>query len=117
MTVVLIIFSALIIFTKFADCYTTSKHIGVNSGMERNPLARFLMNKFGIQNTIWIIFLITVVIVVLALVYVLEYDSLVYDIMFIAFALIISVVQLCVALNNHTGKTNFLTKLIHRIDN
>jgi len=117
MTLALIIFSALIILTKFADCYTTSKHIGVNSGIERNPLAKFLMDKFGIQNTIWIIFLFTVVIVLVTLVYALEYDSLVYDILFISFALIISVVQLFVAMNNHTGKQNFLTKLIHRIYN
>ena len=117
MTATLIIFSSLIIITKFADCYTTAKHIGSNPGFESNQLARFLMNRFGIQNTIWIIFFVTVVIVVVSFIYVLEYDSLVYNIIFIVFAVIISVIQLFVAINNHTGKQNFLTKLIHRIYN
>lgn len=115
MATTLIIFSTLIIITKFADCCTTSKHIGDNSGIERNPLARFLMKKFGIQNTIWIIFFLTVLIVVVSLIYVLEYDSMVYDIIFIVFATIVSVAQLFVAMNNHTGKQNFLTKVLHRI--
>jgi len=75
------------------------------------------MNRFGIQNTIWIIFFVTVVIVVVSFIYVLEYDSLVYNIIFIVFAVIISVIQLFVAINNLTGKQNFLTKLIHRIYN
>lgn len=57
MTVVLILFSILIIATKLADCYTTATKIGSNYNFERNPLARKFMLKYGIQFTIWGIFL------------------------------------------------------------
>lgn len=117
MTIVLIFFSALIVLTKFADCYTTANQISSNSEFERNPLARFLMKRFGIQSTIWIIFAVTIIITIVSLVSVLESGSLFYEIVFIIIAAIVSVVQFFVALHNYTKNQNFLTKILYKLYN
>jgi hypothetical protein len=62
MTVVIYIISALIIISKFLDCYTTTSQI-ISVTQERNPLARKVMKRFGIHTTIWGIFGLTIVIV------------------------------------------------------
>lgn len=117
MIIILFTFSALIILTKFADCYTTATQINRNHEFERNPLARFLMKRFGIQSTIWIIFVITILISIISLISVIEANSLVYEIIFIVIAFMLSVVQFFVALHNHTKSQNFMTKILYKIYN
>ncbi len=115
MTFILILFSSLIILTKFADCYTTANKINHEHNFEKNPLARFLMKRFGINSTIWIIFIITIFITIISLISVIESNSLDYEILFILIASLVSVVQFFVALHNHTKNPNFLTRILYRI--
>ena len=108
-------FSVLVIVTKFADCYTTSMNIGNDPNRERNPIARILMKRFGIQNSIRIIFILTVSITIASFYSVLAEDSMIYDILFIVTAMIVSTVQILAAMHNHTKKENILTRIIIRI--
>ena len=116
MILLILIFSELIIVTKFADCFTTSVNICNNPNLERNPIARILMKKFGIQNSIRIIFLFTIIITITitisAFISVIDEDSMLYNILFIVIALIISIVQILAALHNHTKEVSILNRVI-----
>ena len=112
MKLLILIFSVLIIVTKFPDCFTTSVNICSNPNLERNPIARILMKKFGIENSIRIIFLFTVIITISAFNSVIDEDSMLYNILFIVIALIISIVQILAAMHNHTKKESILNRVI-----
>ena len=61
--------SLMVILTKWFDCTTTLKHIhGI--AMETNPIARALMNRFGIKGTVWFAFVASIVVTVLSQLYV-----------------------------------------------
>lgn len=117
MTMALIIFSGLIILTKLADCYTTSNQINNNYSFEKNPLTRFLMKRIGVQQTIWLTFIFAIFITIISLISVIEADSILYDLIFITIAAMVSIVQFFVALHNHTKNQNFLTKILYKIYN
>lgn len=106
--------AVLIIFSKFLDCFTTS--VRINSvGQERNPIARKLMKRFGIQNVIWAIFVLTILIVSLTLSMLLTYyDILIYKLLFVFAGLFISIIQFAVACTNKTGRLNTITKFLLR---
>lgn len=114
MNILLIIFSALIILTKFADCYTTAYQIGINTNLERNPVARYIMRKLGVQFTIWAIFVFTIFITIIAMNSVLEADSLLYEIIFLITALFVSIFQFFVALYNYTKRPNIITGILSK---
>lgn len=108
-------FSVLVIVTKFADCYTTSMNIGDDPNRERNPIARIVMKRFGIQNSIRITFILTVSITVGSFYSVLAEDCMLYEILFIVTAMIVSTAQILAAMHNQTKKENILTRVILRI--
>lgn len=103
-----------IIVTKFMDCWTTYTGIR-NPIQERNPFARQLMQKYGIKNVVWIIFLVSILLVGGALVLLYNYyNSFLYKLSFIFLGILISITQFAVALSNKTGRPNFITKLLLR---
>lgn len=99
MNIIVIITALLAVLTKYLDCLTTSTRIrSVN--FERNPLARKLMNLFGIQNTIWVIFVLEFVIIGAFITPVINSNSIYEKSSFIVIMIIISIVQGLVAWNN-----------------
>lgn len=106
--------SLLVVVTKFLDCYTTDKGIRIID-QERNPLARKLMQRFGMRFTIWGIFLFTVLLVIAAL-YMLYGDdpSKLYKLAYIVVALFTSGAQAAVAHTNATGRLNVFTRFLMR---
>ena len=117
MDAILYISSLLIIISKFLDCYSTSININNNQLLEQNKLARYFMKKFGVQKAIWYIFIFTILVTVLSLIWVIKVDLLIYDILFIFIALVISAIQLSVAHQNYYRKQNLITKYLMRIYN
>lgn len=114
MNFIVYLIAGLIILSKFLDCYTTSVRIS-SAGQERNPFARKLMKRFGIQNVIWGIFVLTILIVLFTLWMLLTYyDSLIYKLLFVFAGLFISIIQFAVAYTNNTGKLNTITKFLLR---
>ncbi len=59
-----LVISLALVATKFFDCRSTADHMG-NPAEETNPLARAAMMRFGPRFTIWGVFSLVVVIVVI----------------------------------------------------
>ncbi len=102
----------LLILSKFFDCVSTSIRIQ-NIEHERNGFARKIMHKIGIKTTIWLIFVLVVIIVSLV-----GYKSLektfIHKIFVIVLGLLIAGIQFAVAHTNMTGKSNFIVRLLYK---
>ena len=109
------IVSVAIIITKFFDCITTQRKIrGI--GMELNPIARVMMQRIGIKETIWLIFAVTIIITILCQVWIqLATESILLDYCYILTGTFTAIVQGATALNNHQGKANMVTKQLFRV--
>ena len=107
--------TALVVISKFLDCLTTARSIRTLA-MERNPMARRLMIRYGTKNAIWGIFAVAIAMTALTL-WLLKtyYDTLFYRIVFVVIALMISLVQFAVAWTNYTGRVNRITSLLLRL--
>jgi hypothetical protein len=114
MNSLLIISGILLIATKFADCYTTDVQITKELiSFERNKIARFLFRKFGIRNSIWATWILTIAISVYTI-YEAINNNLFTQISVLIIALFVSFVQAGVAYANYVQKPNFVTKTISR---
>ena len=115
MTVIVFIVAFLIIFSKFLDCWTTSTQI-THTSQEKNPLARWLMLKFGNQATIWLVFVVVLIIVgILVWQMTATPTTIYYKIAFIIMGLIVSAAQFAVAHTNKTRKLNSFTRILQKI--
>jgi hypothetical protein len=115
---IILFFSFLIVFSKFFDCYTTHKginRIGVHG--EKNELVRGFMIRFGYVKTIWIVFLIVILIVSFVTVYLIKYSGIVETTAFVMFSIFISIAHFGLAINNHQGRRNWVTKRLEKIVN
>ncbi|OWY21419.1 hypothetical protein C7N43_06960 [Sphingobacteriales bacterium UPWRP_1] len=102
----------LLVLSKFLDCWTTSLRI-THLEQEKNPLARFLMRKIGIQTTIWFIFAFTTALVLLTVFSALApHTGQAVQWAFVLLAAVISVVQFAVAYTNYYGKLNPITRFM-----
>lgn len=109
------IVSAAIIITKYFDCITTQRRIkGI--GMEVNPIARTMMQKIGIKGTIWLIFVITIIITAVSQYWIqFSTTSILWDYGYILMGTFTAIVQGATALNNHQGRPNIITKQLFRV--
>jgi hypothetical protein len=106
------IITFLIILSKYADCHTTATQISAIH-QERNPLARKLMHKFGIQPTIWGIFLLSIVITLLSLWLLVAYfNSHPMKLLYILFGALTTIIQFAVAHTNQTKRLNRITRFL-----
>ncbi|TRO66943.1 hypothetical protein [Christiangramia sabulilitoris] len=106
--------AALLTLSKFLDCYSTQLRIR-NLNDETNSIGRTFMS-LGIKNGIWIIFLISLLIILGSVFLISEYYStLLYQCLFIITGILVSVVQFAVAHANYYGRENKITRLIRRI--
>ena len=101
---------SLLIMTKLMDVLSTIIRIK-HPQVETNPLARKMMIKIGIKTTAWIVFGIVVLIVLLMGGIALRSDV-GFQIFFLSFGIVLSVVQFAVAHNNWTMQPNFITRLV-----
>lgn len=115
--IICIIISFLIVISKFLDCYSTVKGLKNSNNTERNPIALFLMNRFGTTNTIWGIFVFTVLITGASLYYIFTSNDIIFDIGFIIIGSIVAFTQFAVAKTNFNGEYNFFTKIVDNIYN
>lgn len=112
-----LVVAILIVVSKFLDCYSTVKGIKHNPGLERNPLARFLMKKIGFNTTIWSVFAFTVIISALSLYYVFADENQLFNISFIVIGFILSILQFLVVHSNITDNENIFTKKLNLLYN
>jgi L-asparagine transporter-like permease len=103
--------SALLILSKFMDCYTTIKYVK-NLNAETNQIAKMLMIKFGFKSTIWALFLFVLIVTLVYTFMVLNLNNLILTIGFILLGSLISVFQFSVAKYNKTKKHNIFTKWV-----
>ncbi len=107
--------SFLIIISKFLDCYTTSIQIR-SIAQKKNPIAVKIMQKLGIQSTIWLIFILSILIVLISQSLLIFYfDSTIYKITYILLGLFISLVQFAVSHTNSTKRLNYITNSIQKV--
>jgi|SRR3989304_2898198 len=98
----------LLSISKLLDILSTLARIrSVNS--ESNPLARNLMKRFGIKRTAWLIFMISLAIIMLTGITAISSNRFV-QIGFILIGTIISIIQFSVAISNWSGKHNLVTR-------
>jgi hypothetical protein len=104
--------SALIVLSKFLDCYTTSAQI-VSIHQERNPLARLIMKRLGVRFTIWVIFVLALGIVGISTWSLFCcYTGIGYRLGYIGIGAFIAWVQFSVAHTNRTSRINFVTRFL-----
>ena len=102
------------ILSKFLDCYSTQLRIK-NLHDETNLIGRSFM-KLGIKKGIWLVFLISLLIILGSTFLVFEYYStLLYQWLFVITGIFTSIVQFAVAHNNYYGRDNKITRIIRRI--
>lgn len=112
MTLLIYLTSALIVLSKFLDCYTTSAQI-VSIQQESNPLARLLMKRLGVRFTIWAIFGLALGIVGISTWSLFCcYTGIGYRLGYIGIGAFIAWVQFSVAHTNRTSRTNFVTRFL-----
>jgi len=104
------IISLCIIISKYLDCKTTSCQI-TNPDQELNPLARRIFKRFGINTSIWIIFIFTIIIVAVNVWVVFRYYNVnAYKVLFLFTGSLITFFHLAVARTNITKKLNMFTR-------
>ena len=91
--------SAVLILSKFLDCYTTHKYI--RHSIETNPIGSFLMEIWDRKLAIWAIFIFVLLIITASAAYYFIYPNLFYGISFVLLGTIISVFQFAVAHFNY----------------
>ena len=107
--------SFLIIVSKYLDCKTTSSQI-TNVEQEKNPFARALMRKFGINVVIWGVFFLVIIMVAFSVYLLFNYfNTTFYKIFYVILGLIISFFHFAIAHTNQTKKLNFITKYLAKI--
>ncbi|HMY43749.1 MAG TPA: hypothetical protein PLJ37_11500 [Chitinophagales bacterium] len=112
MTAIIYIVSFLVVMSKFLDCYTTSSQI-TSVEQERNPLARKIMNRYGIHTTIWGIFGLTIIIVGISIWLLFNfYNTTLYKVFYIVLGLIVALTQFAVAHTNKTKRLNIFTRFL-----
>lgn len=111
MNILLITTSTLLIITKLYDCLSTLARIK-RPTHESNPLARRMMLRYGTKTTVWLMFVVTVVAVVLSHAFVWWKDSAIYQGLYICIGLFISLIQFAVARANISGSDNAITRLV-----
>ena len=115
MTTPIIIVILLLVISKLLDVLTTLAKIrSVN--VESNPIARGLMQKMGIRNSVWLIFLVSLIIILIAGAAALSLGSL-YQIFFVLSGFFVSIIQFAVAHSNWSGKGNLITRYLLRFHN
>ena len=115
MNFLLLTVSFLIILSKFFDCYTTACQIR-QIHQEQNPIAQKIMQKIGIKSTIWLIFIVTILIVATSHILLLYCcSSIIFKLIYLIFGFFISSVQFAVAYTNRTKRLNFITKNLLKI--
>ena len=116
---VLVIATALmLIVSKFLDCYTTdvkASKTADKAGYESNPLARYLMSKFGFRNVIWWGFALISAFVSYIAYEVIAGNDLYYSIGYILLGNAISLAQFDVARINYYGNHSFFTRFLGKI--
>lgn len=108
-----VFFSAfLVVLTKFFDCFSTALRIQ-SIHDEQNPIARKLMNKIGVNTTIWLVFFVYILIVLLSIFLLFYcYNTTFWKALFITLAFLISVIQAAIAHSNYFGKFNRISTII-----
>ena len=105
--------SGMIIFSKFLDCITTVRKIKFVY-WEQNPIARKLMNTFGVSKTVWGVFILTVLTVALSQWLVMNrLNTATGKILYIILGGIITLTHILIAWSNHTGRLNFFTRMLN----
>ncbi|MFC2064174.1 hypothetical protein ACFLXB_03650 [Chloroflexota bacterium] len=112
MTLPVIITISFLVISKLMDVLSTLGRIrSVNA--ESNPIARGLMQKIGIRKTIWLIFIISLTIIMVTG-YMALSSGLLLQVLFVFLGIIISAVQFSVAHSNWSGKGNLITSYFLR---
>jgi len=112
MTIPVLIVINLLVISKLVDVLSTLARIrSVN--VESNPLARGLMKKMGIKKSVWLIFLISLTIILITGSAALSH-GIPFQVFFVLLGLFVSVVQFSVAHSNWSGKGNLITRYLMR---
>lgn len=117
MDIIIALISVDIIMSKFLDCYIKSNRFESNHE-ERNPVYRRILSVLGVDNNIWLSFLLTVLTVGVG-VHLLNtfYSSTPFQLLFIFTGLFSTVLNLGSAHSAYFGRTNLITKKLLRVKN
>lgn len=114
-TIIFLVIMALLI-TKFLDLHSTIKNINLKA--ERNPLYRLLSPIFGAKNSLYIVAVIAFCIIIAVGIEIMLIDTVYIRILFIIIGIVISIIQLMVALYNYgynNRVANFFLNLYNKI--
>ena len=102
-----------LLLTKLADVISTLRHIR-STHHESNRMVRHIMQRMGVTPTIWLVFGISVIIIVVST-YVALSSHLFIQIGFVIYGIVIVLIQAAVAHNNWTHQENAITQVISRL--
>jgi hypothetical protein len=99
--------------TKFFDVLTTMRRLR-HAHDETNPIVRRLMFRIGPTTTIWLVFAVAIAIIGAAG-WAASDASAPLQIVFIVLGVAISLIQAGVALSNHTGRDNIISRMVRNV--
>lgn len=109
MDFIILLVSLDIIASKFLDCYTLS--IRMENLEEKNNITKRVLEKMGIEDSLWLPFLNTMLLVGFAVWLLYNfYPSPAYQLLFIITGLFVTALNLGMAHRNYFGKKNFITE-------
>lgn len=112
MTIWIYIVSAALALTKLADVVSTLQRIK-HAGHESNPIARRLMFRLGTTTTIWLVFVLALIIIVVTGLGALRSGP-ALQAAFLVAGVAISIIQLAVAHSNWTRRDNLVTRMVRK---
>ena len=113
MNILIIITVIALILSKYFDVNSTIKNIGVEN-TESNPIANRIINRFGIKKGIYFIFGIAIVIILACGIFVYYTQSVLYKLFFIIIGVLITLIQIFVALSNSRNEHIFIAKYVYK---
>lgn len=110
MTLYVYLVIALLVVTKVCDVVSTSQRI-VHPHGETNPIVRHMMIRVGTTKTVWVVFVLALIIIGLAG-WAAIIGSIIMQALFILAGVAISIVQGSVAYGNWIGRDNIITRRV-----
>ena len=102
-----------LILSKLLDCISTSKNIN-DYNEETNPLTKTIMRLLGINKSIYFVFIIALLIILICGIFSYNTNIILYKLCFILLGIFISIIQFSVSYANFKGRNNIIINNIYK---
>lgn len=113
MLIIMLVVALLLVLTKLADVISTLRRL-CHPSAEANPFAQKMMYRLGPRPAIWLVFALALIIIGVATT-ITYLGGTFFQVVFILAGIMISIIQLAVAVANWTAKENGITRVVRKV--